>query len=145
MINVILSSPNPNAFLDQVAAWPAAFKGIAGGVLGNEMAWRSFPGQNGPMPLPGSYAFIAPYRTKYRVADAVRNEAGTITTPAQYSPNTYYYFKFQSEQDWETLLGQANPQGIMPSGVKIEYASGLSVLGGTFGAVPANGFQHGWS
>ncbi len=147
MIDVTLSSPSKGAFTGDVALWPAAFNAVSEGVLGTNMVWRkdTIPGPNGLVDIPkrGSAASIATLIGPYRTVDAVVDQDGNVTTPAQHTTRDFMYIRFESEEDWDTLLAFTNPVGIMPGGTRIEYATGLS--GGDFGTIPANGVQLVWA
>ncbi len=153
MVDVIISCPSEEAFTAQIkdqassliAFSPVQRNELGEDVLGDTMFFRSFPGANGPQPLPASAASIATYRVKYRTVDVVRNQDGEVTIPAQHSPNTYFYIRM-TETDWDALLASTNPTGRLKGagGAQIVYAYGFEG-GATWGDEPANGIQMVWA
>lgn len=159
MIDVILTGSKANMIAQVKGMGGIAHNPVhdVGGedVLGDTMFWRS----NGPphsdpnAPKPGSAVSIATMRGPYRTVDAVLDVNGEIITPAEFTTENYYYWRMESEEDWDTLLaGTVGATNVLPGtgNARLLYATGLTVdpgIGngdGTWGTI-SNGIQLEWA
>lgn len=133
MVDVILTSPNKNAFTGDSKLWPTdrgpVHKDDAGkDKLGSVLYWH------------GRADIATTYMVPYRLTDGVYDDEGEAITKPTFTKDPYIYMRMP-QKAWEELLAHTNPVGIMPGGTKILYAWGLDD-DTEWGTIPPNGLQH---